>query len=220
MLLFLQPIDGYGYQKHCSDAPEILVLSDTNNRTQVICAGASAALEFLERFGLKPKQQITIEIVTEPIIAYGYDAYGSYNRAEELITLMSYQSIQSTSREPQMYDQPFDLEHYRGAIAHEVAHAVFHHNSSNVKDQLTNATQEYLAHATQLAVLSEERRRKIINDHDVGPWESGDLISEVYMGLDPTGFAVKSYQHLTTTDNPREFITIILNHNWFYVSVP
>jgi hypothetical protein len=119
-----------------------------------------------------------------------------------------------------MYGQPFDHEHYQGAIAHEITHAIFQHNTRELKDQLSNVTQEYMAHATQLGVLSVQRRNDIIHANNIGPWESGDSISDVYMGLNPTGFAIKSYLHLTHLQDPLSFVKLLLNHNWFYVSVP
>ena len=163
---------------------------------------------------------IKIEIVEGVLDSNGYVAFGSYDRQMDIIQLMSYDAITSSNRSPQMYDQPFDGEHYQGAIAHEITHAVFQHNSRNIEDQLTNATQEYLAHSTQLGILTTESRRRIIDANDVGPWESGDSISDIYMGLNPTGFAVKSYLHLTQLEDLQPFITFLLNNNWFYVSVP
>ena len=56
--------------------------------------------------------------------------------------------------------------------------------------------------------------------NEVGPRESGDSISDVYMGLNPTGFEVKSYLHLMQMEDPLPFIKILLNNNWFYTSVP
>jgi hypothetical protein len=119
-----------------------------------------------------------------------------------------------------MYNQPFDEEHYVGAIAHELTHAIFNHNASNIDEKWNNAAQEYLAHATQLGVLPAERRNEIIQSEDTGPWESGDEISVTYMGLNMTGFAVKSYLHLTQMSDPQPFIQILLNHKWLYISVP
>ena len=184
-----------------------------------VCTAAQKAIEFLARYNLYLKRPVTIEIVDSSINNRGYIAFGSYDRSQDQIRLMSYEAIMA-GMAPQMYDQPFDMEHYHGAIAHEIAHAVFQHNSADIEDQLTNATQEYLAHATQLGVLSSQRRQQIIEASEVGPWESGDSISEIYMSLNPTGFAVKSYLHLTKLDDPRPFIAILLRNNWFYLSVP
>jgi hypothetical protein len=119
---------------------------------------------------------------------------------------------------PEMYGEFFDRVHYGGAIAHEIAHAVFHHHSLNMSPG--PAPQEYLAHAVQLASLPKARRDEIITRMDSTSWESGDAISDVYMALEPTGFAVKSYMHLTTTENPLIFIDILLKSKWFYVYIP
>lgn len=197
---------------------EIVTPDDTMNDT--ICVASFKAIQFLAQYDLHPKRTITIEIVERAIDSNGYVAFGSYNRQTDIIQLMSYAAIISANQSPQMYEQPFDVEHYQGAIAHEITHAVFHHNSRNIEDQLTNATQEYLAHSTQLGVLATDRRNTIIAASDVGSWESGDSISEVYMGLNPTGFAVKSYLHLTNLQDPEPFIKLLLHNNWFYISVP
>jgi len=80
--------------------------------------------------------------------------------------------------------------------------------------------QEYLAHATQLATMPEERRKKVLTVMDVEAWEGGDSISHIYMALNPGKFAAKSYLHLMSTANPSAFVQILLNNNWFYVYVP
>ena len=117
-----------------------------------------------------------------------------------------------------MYGEPFDEVHYAGAIAHEVAHAVMHHNL--MSKHISQAPHEYLVHASQLAVMPENRRNAIIKSMDVGPWESGDAISDIYMAIEPGKFAVKSYLHLTTMAQPKSFIKILLKPNWFDVYVP
>ncbi len=79
------------------------------------------------------------------------------------------------------------------------------------------AAGEYLAHATQFGVLSTQRREEIIKSEDTGPWEPGDEFSVTYMGINTTGFAVKSYLHLTQMTDPQSFIQILLNHKWLYI---
>jgi hypothetical protein len=204
---------------NCGDNHQVRIIADDDTMIDQVCSGSAAALEFLSRYGLRTDMEISIRIVEGPIDSNGYIALGSYDRQSDEISLMSFLSIMNGPA-PQMYGQPFDLEHYRGAVAHEVVHAVFYHNSKKTKNQKTNATQEYLAHATQLASLSPERRNRIIADSGVGPWESGDSISDIYMALDPRGFAVKSYLHLTQLEDPQPFMKIILAHSWFYLSVP
>lgn len=219
VLVGLEAGPGSAEELVCANNSLIEIVSPATELAEDICDSAEGALAFLDRFGLQLKRPVTIEVIDKSINSNGYIAFGSYDRQLDKIELMSFAAIMS-GPSPQMYDQPFDRQQYRGAIAHELAHAVFHHNSSGVEDQLTNATQEYLAHATQLGVLSPELRQKIIESDDIGPWESGDSVSEIYMSLNPTGFAVKSYLHLTGLADPLPFITILLRNNWFYLSVP
>ena len=207
-------------QFNCDDLAHIEINAPDDSMISDICTASGKAIVFLNKYHLQPKRVIKIEIVEGAIDKHGYAAYGSYDRQGDLIQILSLPSILKSSASPQMYDEPFDREHYHGAIAHEITHAIFQHNTENVKEQLTNAAQEYLAHSTQMAVLSAERRSRIIAGNNFGPWESGDSISVTYMGLNPTGFAVKSYLHLTQSDDPQPFIKLLLKNNWFFISVP
>lgn len=203
---------------YCDDRYEIIVTPKDSDDARMVCAATAKALEFLSGYDLYPKRAIRFQIVQRSILSEGYDAFGSYDIHSEVINLMAYQAILDSVQHPEMYGEPFDETHYSGAVAHEVAHAVMHHNL--MSKHISQAPQEYLAHATQLAVLTEGRRNAIISAMDVGPWESGDAISDVYMALEPGKFAVKSYLHLTTMAQPKSFIMILLKSNWFYVYVP
>ncbi len=209
-----------GGQYHCADLALIEISAPDDSMVENICQASTKAVTFLAGYRLQPKRLIKIKIIETIIDNHGYLAYGSYDRQRDLIELISLPSILKSSPPPQMYDQPFDREHYQGAIAHEIAHAIFQHNCAEIREQLTSAAQEYLAHATQMGVLSDKRRNGIIAANKVGPWESGDSIADTYMALNPTGFAVKSYLHLTRMADPQPFIRILLRNNWFYISVP
>ncbi len=207
-------------QFNCTNLPLIEIKTPDNGMIKDICVASRDAISFLSVYKLHPKRVIRTQIIENAINNDGYLAYGSYHRQNDLILLTSLSSILKSASSPQMYEQPFDMEHYHGAIAHEIAHAIFQHNTKNIKEQLTNATQEYLAHSTQLGILSKERREKIIKASNVGPWEPGDSISVTYMGLNPTGSAVKSYLHLSQMEDPQPFIKFLLDNNWFFISVP
>ncbi len=202
----------------CDADYEILVTQGDSARLESICEASRKAIEFLSLYQLQPKQPIRITIVETEVLNEGFDAFGRYDSRSDNIELMSYQAISAQAGRPEMFDEPFDEVHYSGAVAHEVAHAVMQHN---LMSQLVSpAPQEYLASATQLAVMPAERRQSIIQAMDVGPWQSGDAISDVYMAIAPGKFAVKSYLHLTTMEEPEAFIKLLLKSNWFYVYVP
>ena len=207
-------------QYSCVETPSVSVSAPNDKMVDHVCNAADRTLKFLAHYKLYPRKPISIEIIKKLIYLDGYWAFGMYDRQSDRILMMSLPTLLETSRFPEMYNQPFDEEHYVGAIAHEITHAIFQHNSSQIEEKWNNAAQEYLAHATQLGILSAHRREEIINSEDTGPWESGDDISVTYMGFNPTGFAVKSYLHLTQMADPQPFIQILLNHKWIYVSVP
>lgn len=217
-MFFSSPATANNYS--CEETPDILISAPNDKMVDYVCDGADRAIRFLGKYELKPTREISVEIIEEAINQNGYKAFGSYDRQSDRLLMMSLPVLLKSSKSPKMYNMPFDEEHYIGALAHEITHAIFHHNSIEIEEKWNNAAQEYLAHATQLGVLSAQRRKDIINSEDTGPWESGDEISVTYMGFNTTGFAVKSYLHLTQIDNPQSFIKILLNHKWLYVSVP
>ena len=207
-------------QYSCEKTPAVSVSAPDDSMVDYVCDAADRALKFLAHYKLYPRKPISIEIIQKLIYLDGYWAFGLYDRQSDRLLMMSLPALLQTSRFPEMYNQPFDEEHYVGAVAHEITHAIFHHNSSEIEEKWNNAAQEYLAHATQLGVLSAQRREEIVDSADTGPWESGDDISVTYMGFNTAGFAVKSYLHLTQLSDPQPFIQILLNHKWIYVSVP
>ncbi|MBR9885172.1 MAG: hypothetical protein GYB21_16635 [Oceanospirillales bacterium] len=201
----------------CSGLP-VSVKPASTEALAAICPAAASALDFLASYGITPKRTVSIKLVDSALEHYGYSAIGSYDRSTGMISLMSKSAMEAQTVPPMMYGQPFDAVHYRGAVAHEIAHALFHQNSPH--SRLSNAAQEYLAHATQMAVLPADVRAQVILAADVGTWESGDSISEVYMAMAPEKFAVKSYLHFVSLQNPDAFIQTLLNVKWFYVYAP
>lgn len=181
----------------------------------LLCESAAAALAFLKPFGLSVRQPIRIEIVERPLMDRQHPLYGSYDATEDLIRVMSQQAIMAQPDRPLIYEQPFDPVHYRGIIAHEVAHAVVHQHAPD----LNRTAQEYLAHTTQLALQPEARRQQIITSANVDSWQLDDVISDIYMAMALTQFAVKSYLHLTEHPQPRKLVKMLLASKWRYVVV-
>lgn len=202
----------------CDIEPEVVVETGRPDALTVVCRNAEKAIRFLAQYQLHPKKAIRVLVVEQGIIIEGYDAYGSYDIHSERVKVMSYRAILDLVGNPEMYDERLDAMHYAGVVAHEVAHAVVQQNLA--ANHISPVAQEYLAHATQLAVLPAARRDRIIQARGVGPWETGDAISDVYMAMDPGKFAVKSYLHLMGLEQPEDFLKLLLNANRFYVYVP
>lgn len=217
-VFFVSPAVATRYS--CEHTPRVSISAPNDKMVDYVCNAADRVFRFLGKYKLHPKKAIHIEIIEEIINQDGYKAFGSYDRRSDRVLMMSLPALLQSSNSPKMYKQPFDEEHYIGALAHEITHAIFHHNSSDIDEKWNNTAHEYLAHATQLGVFVAQRREEIINSEDTGPWEPGDEISVTYMGFNTTGFAVKSYLHLTQLTDPQSFIELLMNHKWLYISVP
>lgn len=200
----------------CPDS-NVRVEAPDRSLVEEVCLSSSLALEFLQRYGVKAQSAISIEIVDYPLDAVGHPVFGSYDSRTDQIRIMSMASITRTVDTPTLYDEPLDFELYRSVIAHEVTHALVQQNRR--VEPITTTAQEYLAHATQLAILSEARRAQIIGTAGVGAWESGDVISDIYMAMALTRFAVKCYLHLTEQQKPVEFVQALLTAKWRYINV-
>lgn len=206
---------------------EALICSDSRVEIQIVntgihgevCTAAELAVTFLSQQGLALNHPVRIEVLEQPVLRLGYSAYGSYDSRKDLVRVMSPEAIQSSATAPLIFNQPFDRSHYLGIIAHEVAHALIHQNSRIAPLPLGVAAQEYLACVTQLAVLPEKQRERMISDAGVGPWEAGDIISGVYMEIAPDRFAVKSYLHFQQLQSPSSFVQRLLRSRWHYVNV-
>lgn len=218
LFLFMLPLAAAAAEKHCSDRSLVIVNSDQEDVRNEICTAAGKGLAFLSQYDLVPKRSITIDIVEEKIDNHGFLAYGRYEGSSDRIELMSYQAIFANNPNPQIFGEPFDHVHYAGVIAHEIAHAVVETYLQRTKFSTT--PQEYLAYATQLAVLPQTRREKIVAAMQVGPWEGGDTISTIYMAMSPAKFAVKSYLQLESLADAKAFVQLLLEARWFDIYVP
>jgi len=214
----LLPALGATRELNCPYLPGVSVTSDDEESIVIICLATQKALHFLGAYNLTSRSKIRFDIVEEKIVSRGADAYGSYDSRSDRIQLMSFAAIQKDPEHPLIFGEAFDRVHYAAVVAHEVAHAVVQHNLTF--KPLSPAPQEYLAYATQLAVIPTVRRAAIIKAIDIEAWASGDLISDIYLGINPDKFAVKSYRHLTGLSNPTIFVEMLLGAKWFYVYVP
>lgn len=220
MLCLLLPLATHGAEgRPCANATEVVVAGvDGEAAVGEICTAAGRALDFLARLGLHLRRTITLTVVDRIVEVSGHPAYASYDSRSDAIQLMSYDAIFRRNNDPRMYDQPFDRNHYAGVVAHEVAHAVMNHNRS--AQRMFAPPQEYLAHATQLAVMPAAARAALIRSKKVLPWESGDAVSDAYLAADPGKFAVKSYLHLTGRADPAPLVQQLLRAQGFSFIVP
>ncbi len=177
-------------------------------QAQAVCAAGVTALARLAELGLEPRQTIRVVLVDAGIVYNGHLAYGQYDGPHDRLELMSPEAIARQQPPPTLFDQPIDAVMYAGLVAHEIAHAVAQQHMR--ADKIGSPAQEYLAYSVQLASLPEARRSAIIDAAGVRGWESGDTVSNIYLGLNVHRFAVKSYLHLYTHPDRAQVIETVL----------
>ncbi|MCP5407336.1 MAG: hypothetical protein H6963_07050 [Chromatiaceae bacterium] len=202
----------------CSDA-NAEVSAQTNEVCKEVCTAAKLTIGFLAGYGLKTTRPVRVSVVEQTIYSDSYSAYGSYDSRSDLVQIMSPQAITQTMSAPSVNQQPLDSIQYRSIVVHEVAHALIQQNNQVLPLPLGQAAQEYLACVTQLSIMPSALRDEMIRKADVGAWESGDVISSVYMAISPERFAVKSYLHFQRQPEPGKFVDKLLKSKSRYLNV-
>lgn len=211
-------LPAHGLEKYCDDQTEILIVSDTTENHDFICSAALEAIVFLSRLQLNPRRKITIEISEQPIHVHGMPVYGLYDGETDRVQLMSFRSIEEGLKNPMIFGENFDREHYFGAVAHEVTHALLYQQKE--MHPISASLQEYFAYSVQLAVLSPQRRAAIFQRMAIDAWMPGDTLTVEYMAIQPGFFAVKSYKHLMALSEPSAFVRKLLLSKQMYVYLP
>jgi len=207
----------------CQTPSGILVISDNSREVDLICETAAKTFRFLNRFNLYAERPITVRMVKQLISSSGGSVYGSYDPYQDTVLLMRYAAISNLPKVYTVFSETFDEADYAGLIAHELAHAVVQHHLQIEPSALAHeyvVAQEYLAYAAQVAVLPEKRRQTLIEDLDIEPWQPGNVISAYYMAFAPHKFGVKSYLHLMAMEDPRAFISLLLETPGLEIYVP
>ena len=150
----------------------------------------------------------------ENIIAEGRTAYG-INTGFGLLaqTRIAREDLENLQRSLVLshaagVGEPIDDALYASLVAHELTHAVAQQHMR--ADKIGSPAQEYLAYAVQLATLPEARREAIVAAAGVRGWETGDTVSNIYLGLNVHRFAVKSYLHLYGHPQRAEVVQTVL----------
>lgn len=223
LVMVFFPFVGAAQVYQCPATPEVRIVSSVSTDVDIICQTALKTFSFLDRFHLWSQQPLTVNMVNEPIKTKLASIYGGYNPYRDEILLMHYAAIRALPEAFSIFSENFDTADYAGIIAHELTHAVVQHLLHIDPSRLAHeyvVAQEYLAYATQLAVMPEERRRSVISALNISPWQFGDVISANYMALAPHKFAVKSYLHLTSMEDPHPFISALLKTHGVEMYVP
>lgn len=190
---------------HCSDTVVTFTYIDQSD-LKCLCSTTAAALGFLESLDLKPANNITINLTTEVPAGQEHHHFGTYDFKKQDVNILSYPEVMAKPAETRkVFGLNLDEELWCSIAAHELAHVVIR---SSMNHQLrTHTADEYLAYVTQLQGLTPSTRAKIRERFpEVTAYRSTDEMSETYFLLAPNKFALKSYLHFITLEQPKKFI--------------
>lgn len=173
-----------------------------------LCQSTSDALEFLQSQGLPTTDKITIRIVSQIPKDQKHDLLGSYDPEKHEIKILSFDRSKELSEKIFNIEMTDDL--WCSFAAHELTHVI---SSQCMNHKVTDhIASEYLAYVTQLVVLKEETREKILREFSAtSAYTSLRNLSATYFLLNPEKFAIKCYLHFISLDNNKTILDELVN---------
>lgn len=187
----------------------IVVISTNDSDANLACAAAKSASQFLQEFGLGRKEPLRIEIVDLPNLTIPVGAYGCYDFASKIISVLSFNDCLRVSMKTPPYGLALTREMYSSFIVHEVGHAVAASNSA--KNSLSRLAHECIAYITQLSVMTNQLRKDILNRYEKLSISSLAELSSLTYLLSPDVFAIKCYKYFLAQKDKRGFLNGLLS---------
>ncbi len=187
----------------------IVVISTNDSDAMLACEAAKSASQFLQEFGLGRENPLRIEIVDLPNPTIPAGAYGCYNFASKIISVLSFTDCLNVSKQTPPYGLALTREMYSSFIVHEVGHAVAASNSA--KKSLSRLAHECFAYITQFSVMSNQLRKDILNRFENLSISSLAELSTLTYLLSPDVFAIKCYKYFVAQKDKRGFLNALLS---------
>lgn len=205
--LVLLPIISHADRFSCASVDAELELATTVD-ADLICRSIERTADLMGEMGFNTDTPIRIEVSDQIPLVYDTASYGFYDCQQNRIELLELEALKT----PLHRIKPFGLEVsdqlYASLVAHEVSHAYI---DANAPDKgLSLSAHEYIAYVVQLSVLPDKMRTEIIDRIDLPAFGHESEITDLYLQLNPEGFAVKSWLHYRQPDNGNRFIDKIL----------
>ncbi len=188
----------------CPDAPVSVRGGDPADLADT-CAGAAAAVAFLERHGLDAPRRIDVEIVERMPAGYAPDAAGCYDPARDLVLLLDHAGFLRFGR---WLGRPIDRAMHRAIAAHEVAHAMSACHFAMRRPGLV--AREYVAFVTMFATMDPALREHALAVHPDPPWADGDTPAEAEYLASPMRFGARAWRHWQRQADPAATLRAVL----------
>lgn len=187
----------------CSNV-DVNVYSEIKEEIPFICNAAKTTFSFLTKAGLHKRVPIDVYIVEEmKALPYAELYLGMYDGQLKRVTVLSYNSCKRHCKDACFCGLKLSRKLYSSFVVHEIAHAIAHANFN--KNTHNIAAEEYIACTTQLALLPDELRQKILTRINNKGFGHEREITSLFYELNPSVFAVKAYRHFIRPGNGKIF---------------
>ena len=169
------------------------VEADDAGTVGLVCKAVDEVLTFLGNCGMQLQRPFAVEIIEELPQDKTPHYLGYYDHEAKRVVVLDFDLCSASDRSGGSFQLPMSLGLYRSLLIHEITHAVIAQHWSGLGRRRVG--HEYAAYAIQLATMGERLRSRILArfPHDV-PVDDVEL-SELYLDLSPSDFAVKAYLH-------------------------
>lgn len=187
----------------CANA-DVYVYADIKTDIPFICSAAENTLSFLAKAGLKKRVRIELHLVEEmKELPFRNLYFGMYERRFNRISVLSYNSCMKLDNSAIFCGLRLCRELHSSFVVHEITHAVVNANFNTETHSV--AAEEYIAYTTQLTLLPDDIRQKILKRINNKGFYHDQEITSLFLEMNPSVFAVKAYRHFLRPENGAKF---------------
>jgi hypothetical protein len=193
------------------------VTAASPDERHLACSAAGDAIQLLARCGIKPRQALHVQTLSEVRHPFGGAIFGFFDTKREKILVTQEANIASLVKDTPYAALP-QRDFYRSLIVHEVVHGIMHQNLK--RPASTHAAYEYPAYALQIESLNPQVRDMFLRSFDKHTVETASLFSDPILFFDPYYFAARAYQHFKASMNGCAHLTALLEGEVAFIAPP
>jgi hypothetical protein len=187
-------------ERHC-DGVDVHVQAANAEDAAAACEAARRALAFLDRYGLSSEQALDVELQARLPPGLRESAVGAYNRRSRRVTVLGYAEFLERGT---WFGLPIDRELHRGAVAHEVAHAVI--ASQPGAAALALPAHEYIAYVVMFGAMEPALRERVLANFPGAGFDSEAQINSLTYAFDPMRFGASAWRHFRRQPDGRAYL--------------
>jgi hypothetical protein len=180
----------------CVGTPALITASSQDDR-ELACDAVVSTLQLAQRFDMEIPPRLDIEVVDKLDSQYAAKRFGEFDPFEGKILVMSSSACKLAAQNWKPFGQQITPMLQRSLIVHEVAHAVADWNFKVSEPNFL--AHEYIAYVFQISSMPKDLQSAILKHVEVPAFQDIDEINDIYYGLNPDYFGVKSYRHFMQT---------------------